>query len=148
MLRKIIRGEFHVSNSKIEPKTEEYYWKLHRIYHALATNKHLRAVINYDREWYGADSVWSQKGFKPLDSGMKFNSPSPAWNDRQGFLNFVNALKELMETEEAVTLGLSGSLEITMETAKFPLIFRVEVKDGKVSYQEAEYVVWGEEVVA
>lgn len=148
MLRKIIRGELRASNPEIQPGTEDYNWNWNRIYHVLCNKRHLRVVINYDREWYGPESVWSQKGFMRTASGMAFNSPSPAWEDRQEFLNFINALKEFMETEEAVALGLEGSLEITMETVKLPLVIRVKIQGGKVSYQEAETVVWGAEVTA
>lgn len=148
MLRKIIRGELRASNPEMQPGTENSNWKWSGIYHALCNKRHLRALINYDREWYGPESVWSQKGFMPTASGMAFNSPSPAWGDRQEFIDFINALKEFMETEEAVKLGLEGSLQITMETARLPIVVRVKIKDGKVSYQEATELVWGEEVTA
>lgn len=148
MLRKIIRGELRATNTEIQPGTEDSNWNWNRIYHVLCNTRHLRVVINYDREWYGPESVWSQKGFMQTASGMAFNSPSPAWEDRQEFLNFINALKEFLKTEEAVALGLQGSLKITMETTFLPIVVRVKIKDGKVSYQEAETVTWGEEVTA
>lgn len=148
MLRKIIRGELRAVNPKLDPRTEDYKWNFNRVYHTLSYNRHLRALINYDREWYGPDSVWSQRGSIVTGSVVAFNSPSPAWEDRQEFINFINALKELLGTKEAVALGLEGSLQITMETTLLPIVIRVKIKDGKVSYQEAESVTWGEEVTA
>lgn len=148
MLRKIILGELRASNPENQPGTEDSNWNWTRIYHILCNTKNLRSVINYDREWYGKESVWSQKGFMPTASGMAFNSPSPAWGDRQEFLHFLKVLKEFLQTEEAVKLGLEGSLQITQETPNLPIVIRVKIKDGKVSYQEAETVEWGEEVTA
>lgn len=141
MLRKIIRGELHASN----PKTEQSNCHWQKVLHGLSFDPHLTSVINYDREWFGSDSEgvkWDE------NSGATFRSPSPAWNDRQDFINFINALKELMKTEEAVTLGLEGSFEIVMDTEKLPLIFRVKIEGGKVSYQEASHIVWAESVTA
>lgn len=141
MLRKIIRGELHASN----PKTEQSNWNWQKVLHGLSFNSHLTSVINYDREWFGSDSEgvkWNEH------SGAKFNSHSPAWTDRQDFIDFINALKELMETEEAVVLGVEGSFEIVMDTERFPLVIRVEIREGKVSYQEAESVIWSARVTA
>jgi hypothetical protein len=141
MLRKIIRGELHASN----PKNEQSNWHWQEVLHGLSFNSHLTSVINHDREWFGSDS----KGVKwDENSGAAFNSSSPAWNERSDFINFINALKELMETEEAVTLGLEGSFEIVMDTEKLPLIFRVKIEDNKVSYQEASHIIWAESVTA
>lgn len=139
MLRKIIRGELHASN----PKTEHSNWNWMKVLHGLSFNSRLTSVMNYDREWFGPNSEgvkWDE------NSGATFSSASPAWEDRQDFIKFINALKELMETEEAISLGLEGSFEIVMDTERFPLIFLVKIKENKVSYQEASHIVWDESV--
>jgi hypothetical protein len=144
MLRKIIRGKLIA----LSPKNEETNWHWGKLLSEISLNRELHSLINYDREWYGSDSVWSTKGCKVEAEAntVEFNSPSPIWDGREDFTQFVNELKELMGTESAVALGLTGSFEIIMDTEKLPLVFRVEAKEGAVTYREAEYITWTETV--
>lgn len=59
---------------------------------------------------------------------------------------FVQNLTCVMQTEAATELGLSGYFTLFIETDDlFPIVIRVIVEEGKVSYEQAEYV-WPSEL--
>lgn len=78
------------------------------------------------------DSKWDEKG-------IQFKRSSPVHRGRDDAMEFITALDKVMQTEPAIELCLSGEISLVLQTKEAPIVFRVIVRKGKVSYQEAKY---------
>lgn len=73
---------------------------------------------------------------------LAYHVSSIAYDPDNLVSKFVAALTRVMETEAATELGLSGYFTLLIETDDvFPVVVRVVVEEGKVSYEQAE-LVW------
>lgn len=84
--------------------------------------------------------VW---GTKWEEDGIEFKRSYSVHSGRNDAFKFITALDAVMKSESAKALKLNGRITITLETKEEPIVFRVTVKEGKMSYQEAGYV-WSE----
>lgn len=59
--------------------------------------------------------------------------------------NFIGALDKVILTEGVAELGLEGTLMLSVDTDADPILFRITVRDGEISYQQASFV-WPESI--
>jgi hypothetical protein len=71
---------------------------------------------------------------------LSYHVVSTAYEPENIVSKFVKVLNRVMQTEAAIELGLSGYFTLTIETDEEPLVTRILVKEGVVSYEQAEYV--------
>ena len=87
---------------------------------------------------------WSGKW---RENRMVYGNISPAYDGKNTASKFVTSLKAAMQTEAAKDLKLSGYFTLIVETGREPVVTRVIVTGGEVSYEQSEYV-WAEPVTA
>lgn len=122
------------------------------------------ASVNWDREALCAafidnglqefilhDSEWGV-------GGISFNSSSPVRgkSNRHGGIGkhaaakvgrkFIDALSRVMQTEVAKELQISGYFDMSIDSGIEMVVFKVDIEDGEVSYQQAE-LVWSEKII-
>lgn len=126
MNRKLIQGTLIPSNTEAAASNAVRT----QLYRILRENE-LRQIVLWDTKWE--------------EKGIEFKRSSPVHTGRKDAIKFINALANVMKSEPAIELNLSGHITIVLETGEEPIVIRVTVKEGKVSYQEAGYV-WPEAV--
>ena len=103
----------------------------HRLYYAFKENGLHDVVFR---------STWS-------DNHITFDSSIPTTGTQDEALEFIHNLRAVMNTEDALLLGLHGRFSLVVESREEPLVFRITVeKGGAVSYQQAAYT-WPEATV-
>lgn len=130
MFKKTIRGRLDFNNVAATPNEKNEF------YFAYTDNRILDEAINPETKFHHDGIVFNSSPFVTMVS-----------NGRQDAIAFIDALKEAVKSESAKVLGLYGNFEIILETGYLPIIFKIEVKDEQVIYQEVEYV-WTEPAVA
>ena len=83
------------------------------------------------------DTLW-EKGV------IEINSYTAAEGGNKAALSFLERLGTLINSEGVERLRLKGSLVITVDSDKEPAVLRATVKDGQVSYQQAQ-LTWAKE---
>lgn len=119
---KIITGKLTPSN--IDPVT---FQQLRKFEHELEEESPLWELTAQKSEWRG--------------DHLSYHYSSIAYDPDTIVSKFVTALTRVMQTEAAKELGLSGYFTLFIETDDmFPTVIHVIVEEGKVSYEQAEYV--------
>jgi hypothetical protein len=77
---------------------------------------------------------------------IAYRFAAPAYDSENVVSYFVSALTRIMQSEPATNLGLRGQFILTVETDEGPVVTRVTVKDGEVSYEQAE-LIWPSEPI-
>ena len=124
MNRKLIQGTLIPSNREAAVSTAIR----NKLYRVLRENE-LRQIVRWDTKWE--------------ENGIEFKRSSPVHTGRKDAIKFINALDNVMKSDPAIALNLSGRITVVLETGEEPIVIRVTVKEGSVSYQEAEYI-WPE----
>lgn len=127
LLMKTIRGRLVPANTE---DAEKLRWNLHRLNEAFIENK-MRELTLWNCSW--------------RENRIVFGSIAPAYDGPNIAPKFVDALSKVMQTEAAKDLKLSGYFTLIIETGQEPVVVRVIVTGGEVSYEKSEYV-WAEPV--
>lgn len=74
---------------------------------------------------------------------IEINSCTVTAGGHYAVFNFIGDLDKVILTEGVAELGLEGTLMLSVDTDADPIVFRLTVRDGEISYQQANYV-WSE----
>jgi hypothetical protein len=55
-------------------------------------------------------------------------------------IQFAKAINRVIQTPEVKEQQLSGYFDVLIDSGREPIVFSVDIEDGKVSYQQAELV--------
>ena len=105
------------------------------------TEKTRRKLLMAVRE-QGLSGLVQSGGF--AQGAIEINSCTVASGGLNVVFGFIGALDRVILTEGVAELGLEGSIMLSVDKADAgPIMFRVTVRDGEISYQQASYV-WAE----
>ena len=124
----IIRGRLTPANTE---DTFQLRWNLAQLDNTFRYNG-LQELSLWNGEWRDGNR-------------MVYGNVSPAYDGKNTASKFVTSLKAAMETEAAKDLKLSGYFTLIVETGREPVVTRVIVTGGEVSYEQSGYV-WAEPV--
>ena len=80
------------------------------------------------------------------EEGIKFKVLQPVDGPEDNPIKFLNALNEVMKTEAAKRLNLSGQFQLIFDTGTMsPEIVNVTINQGEISYQQA-HLTWPQTV--
>ena len=74
------------------------------------------------------------------DGRLVYGNVSPVYDAPKTDINFLHALNRAMQSEAATALNLSGAFTLIVENGQEPVVMRITVNSGEVSYEEASYM--------
>lgn len=116
MATKTIRGKLVPANSEASACAfvrVRLYWSF--------TENGLKEIVTKDSKWD--------------ENGISFHSVTDATGE-EDIIKFVAALENIMKTEDAVRLGLTGYFTVVIEKDGLSQTFKVTITDGNVSCEE------------
>ena len=104
-----------------------------------AANPFSQLRLYYAFREMGLGELVDSEGDTWSGNHITFETSSPTSGTREEALEFIENLNTVINSDGAKELELHGRFSLVLEAREEPLVFRVEVKNGKVSYQQAEY---------
>lgn len=100
----------------------------------------------FEHEFENESPLWELTAQKSewRENHLSYHYSSIADHPDSIVSKFVTALTRVMQTEAATKLGLSGYFTLFIGTNAEPVIVRVVVEEGAVSYEQAD-LVWPSE---
>jgi uncharacterized protein with von Willebrand factor type A (vWA) domain len=89
----------------------------------------------------------ARRAFKKWEKGIiTLNFVSKVCGGTQDISNFIRTLDRFTKLEGVAELRLEGTITLIMDGEPDPMMFRVNVREGTVTYQQASYG-WADEMV-
>lgn len=76
---------------------------------------------------------------------LEINSCTVTAGGHYAVFNFIGDLDKVILTEGVAELGLEGTFMLSVDTNADPILFRITVRNGEISYQQADFV-WPESI--
>jgi hypothetical protein len=122
---KLIKGFLHASNADAAETSSIRK----QFYRDMSQHRLSYLVLRWGGLWH--------------EEGLEINRTTPVVRADEDGVAFIKALNEVFKLPAAKALNFNGEIRITVETDTDPIIYRIHVEDGKISYQKASYL-WDE----
>lgn len=114
---RFVRGKLTANNSKAVSDFQCQY----NLYRVFAENQMRRFVY--------MDSRWD-------DNCIMFDHKTNLGGTHEGGLEFIRTLSAILKSNEAAKFGFTGSFTVVIQTFEEPIVFRINVENQNITYQE------------